>query len=412
VSSSFFVRRDPPDDAAAVIAALERPGVRWADGELDELVGPWPEGVVLLWIPGASTRGVELTHGDGRMCVRILAMSAPEDYDLAFRLLEVLGGDRQIEPEEGEPVLASEVRARFGGEWMTRNMAAGAAGIGAALARGKRVTVSGPGTKVRIEPVQPFDAVAFLETMRHAQAAALDGDDATERAGEIVSDDEGDDERTPWQEIEDGELLVGEQEHQEELQALDAKLAPVARKPTGALSGAWFLLFYVVVALLVVPAILVRVVTWPVRALLRGRREQRAEDRRLRERATCRDEVVRETAHLELAPDDLDARRRRADRLHRLGHHAAAERDLAFCLDRLADDAPSRAVVLHEHSRVLRSLGCHNLADAEQREANARGAGIVVVSRTRVVFGGAAAMFLTMAGLAEPSSLGKLVTGS
>ena len=406
MSSSFFVRRDPPDDAAAVIAALERPGVRWADGELDELDGTWPEGVVLLWIPGASTRGVEVTHGDGRMCVRILAMSAPEDYDLAFRLLEVLGGDRPVEPEEGEPVPAAEVRATFGGEWMTRNMAVGAAGIGAALARGKRVTVSGPGTSVRIEPVQPFDAVAFLETMRHAQVTALTEVQATERAGKVV-----DEERTAWEEIEDGDLLAAEQEHQEELQARDAKLTPVARTPTGALGGAWRLLFYVVVVLLIVPALVVRVVTWPVRALLRERRDARAEDRRLRERATCRDEVVRETAHLELAPGDLYARRRRADRLHRLGHHAAAERDLAFCLDRLPDDA-ARAAVLLEHARVLRSLHCHNLADAEQRAANARGAGIVLVSRARLVFGGAAGAFLVIAGLAEPSAVGRFVTGS
>lgn len=406
MSSSFFVRRAPPDDAAAVIAALERPGVRWADGELDELVGPWPEGVVLLWIPGASTRGVELTHGDGRMCVRILAMSAPEDYDLAFRLLEVLGGDRQVEPEEGEPFPATEVRARFGGEWTTRNMAAGAAGIGAALARGKRVTVSGPGTKVRIEPVQPFDAVAFLETMRHAQAAALDNGEATERAGEIVGDDEDEDGRTPWQEIEDGELLVGEQEHREELQARDAKLAPVGPAAKDPPHAGARLLYVVLLALVLVPALLVRLVTWPVRRTTRARRAARVDEQRLRERVTCRDEVVRETAHLALAPDDVESRRRRADRLRRLGHLAAAERDLTRCLDELAEGAPARAAVLLERAVVLRALGCPNLAAAAQTEAIERGAGVAPVSSASLAVEGAGTRFLAIAGLAEPRARG------
>lgn len=402
MSSSFFVRREPPDDAAEIIAAIDRPGLRWADGELDELVGPWPEGVVLLWIPGASTRGVEITHGDGTMCVRILAMSAPEDYDLAFRLVEVLGGDGPVEPEDGEPVPAKDIRAKFDKEWMARNMATGAAAIGAALARGKRVTMSGPGTSVRIEPVQPFDAVAFLETMRHAQATAISDDEKTERAGQIVEGGgEDDDDRTPWQEIEDGELLVGEQEHQEELQARDAKLGPVKPAPPEKPRRGWRLLFFLLIALLLVPALIVRLVTLPLRGLLRNRRAQREDEQLQRERATCRDEVVRETAHLEIAPHDIEARRRRADRLRRLGHRAAAERDLAYCLDQLPENDEDRPAVLLEHAIVLRSLNCPNLAAAAQADAAERGAPVERVSSARLALGGALGMFLLIAGLAD-----------
>lgn len=395
MSSSFFVRRGPPDDAAAVITALDRPGVRWADGEIDELVGtPWPEGVVLLWIPGASTRGVELTYTDGRMCVRVLAMSSPEDYDLAFRLVEVLGGDGPVEPEEGEPLPAAQVRTRFDDAWVKANMAAGANGVGAALARGKRVTISGPGTSVRIEPVQPFDAVAFLDTMRNAQATAVAANEATERGGAIVEDD---DERTPWQEIEDGDLLTGEQEHAEELRTKDAKLAPLSATPTmRARRGP---LYFLALAALLVPALVVRLVTLPFRGALRKRREAREVERLQRERATCRDEVVRETAHLELAPHDIESRRRRADRLRRLGHRAAAERDLAYCLDRLPEHDDERAPVLLEHAAVLRALSCPNLAAAAHAEAVRRGAS--AAPATDASMGGATTTFLVIAGLAD-----------
>ncbi|HUQ05487.1 MAG TPA: hypothetical protein VM261_23455 [Kofleriaceae bacterium] len=399
MSSSFFVRRGPPDDAAAVIAALERPGVRWADGELDELVGPWPEGVVVLWIPGASTRGVEvITHSDGKMAVRILAMSSPEDYDLALRLVEVLGGDRPVEPEEGEPLPAAQVRKRFDREWMLRNMATGATAIGVALARGKRVTMSGPSTNVTIEPVQPFDAVAFLDTMRSAQASALADGEQTERAGRIVEDVE-DDPRTPWQEIEDGDLLTGEQEHRDELQARDKKLAPASPAADRGMGLGWRLVFYAVVILLIVPALVTRLMTWPFRRRIVDRREEREDERRHRERETCREEVVRETAHLALTPDDIDSRRRRADRLWRLGHRAAAERDLAFCLAKLPEHDVRRELVLIEQSGVLRMLGCPNLADAAQAAAVARGVKLVPASPVRHILDGAGGAFIVMAGL-------------
>ena len=364
MSSSFIVRRGPPDDTSAVLAALDRPGLRWADGELDELAGPWPDGVILLWIPGASTRGVEVTTADGAMTVRILAMSSREDYDLAFRLIEVLGQGTVVEPEEGEPFAAAEVRARCDEAWITRTMAAGAAGIGAALARGKRVTVSGPGTSVRIDPVVPFDAPAFLETMRNAQAAAAAADtEHTVRDGKIVEDEE----RTPWEEIEDGDLLAGEQEHQAELQKRDGKLSTGSRTPPRRRGRDP--LFFVIVALVLVPAIIVRIVTWPFRISIRERRAERRDERFLRERQTCRDEVVRETAHLADQPADLEARRRRADRLRRLGHRAAAERDLAAVLDAMPDRDPARGAVLAEHAVVLDQLGCPSLAAAARAAA-------------------------------------------
>jgi hypothetical protein len=400
VSSSFFVRRGPPDDAAAVIAALDRPGVRWADGELDELVGPWPEGVVLLWIPNASTRGVEvITHSDGKMAVRILAMSSPEDYDLALRLVEVLGGDGEVEPEEGAPVPAAAVRTTFDREWMLRNMAAGAHAIGVALARGKRVTMSGPSTNVTIEPVQPFDAVAFLDTMRHAQASALADGEQTERAGRIVEELEDDDLRTPWQEIEDGELLTGEQEHRDELQARDQKLAPGGLAADEGMGLGWRLVFYAIVIAVVVPALVTRLATWPFRRRIIDRREERDEERHSRERTTLRDEVVRETAHLALAPDDIDSRRRRADRLRRLGHRAAAERDLAFCLGKLPENDARRDAVLVEHEGVLRMLGCPNLAAQAHAAAVARGVTFVPGSRVRHILDGAGGAFIVIAGL-------------
>ncbi len=392
MSSSFFLRRDPPTDAAAVIAALDRPGLRWADGELDELSGPWPAGVVLLWVPGASTRGVEITCADGRIGVRVLAMSSPDDYDLAFRLIEVLGGDGAVEPEAGAPLPAATVRTRFDRVWMTTNMAAGAAGVAAALARGKRVTVSGPRTSVRIDPVVPFDAAAFLTTMQAAQAAAV----------EVVAAhrDDDDDDRSAWQELEDGELLTGEQEHQEALIARDTRLAPLARSHrSGPRPGR--LLWLVMLALALLPALMIRVATWPFRRRLRQRRAERRGERTRRERETCRDEVVRETARLAIVPDDGEARRRRADRLRRLGHRAAAERDLAECLHQLPDAAASRGALLLEHAAVLRDLRCPNLAAAAETAAATTTVPPRPRSNISVAVDDATVTIRTIAGLAD-----------
>jgi hypothetical protein len=108
-----------------VIEAVREDALRCSEGALEELRGPWEEGGVLhLYRHGTSTRPVEVAYENGEVSVRVLALSSPDDFDLAFRLTEVLGGDGEITHEEHGAMPAREARSRLGNEWMVRETAA------------------------------------------------------------------------------------------------------------------------------------------------------------------------------------------------------------------------------------------------------------------------------------------------
>jgi hypothetical protein len=178
MSSSFWIERDRPSDAAAIIGGLDRPGVEVTGG-------PWPERSLLVWLPGASSRGVEVSHEDNTLQVRILAMSSPEDYDLAFRLVEVLGAGREVSIEGGEPAPAEEVRSRCQGAWMVRDLAAAVASLRVAT-QTHTVTISGPVRGLEIARGAAIDSAKVIDVLRFAQVMARRGveDDREEEEGE------------------------------------------------------------------------------------------------------------------------------------------------------------------------------------------------------------------------------------
>jgi hypothetical protein len=84
------------------------------EGDLPE--GPWPEGTLHFYRTPGSTRGVEVTLEGREFEVRMMAASSPDDFDLAYRILEAIGGaGAVVRTEMGDPVPLPELAPRFQG---------------------------------------------------------------------------------------------------------------------------------------------------------------------------------------------------------------------------------------------------------------------------------------------------------
>jgi hypothetical protein len=377
VSSSFWVRRETPADVTATVTALERAGLAWADGELASLTGPWPERPLLLYVPGASARGVEVARDGDETQIRVLASSSPGDFDLAFRLVEVLGGTSLVTVEGGEPTPADRVRARLGGEWMLREMAAGVAALRASLADGNRVTISGPVRSIVIEPgaERTMDLARVHEVLARAQIAEAETETETETETEAEAETEAETEAEAGADADAEAVKAHVAALRIEEEALGAAPAAPARR-----SRWWQLLPVALVFLIVlVPALAVRLVLFPVR--WRVRDALGARGTRRRERA--REAVVEATSAVAAAPDDVDALNRRGLAYLAAGRTAEAERDFAACEARLAAGATAeitRGGALHNRSVALHRLGLPQLGS--RSAAAARAAGFQILGPT------------------------------
>ncbi|HEU0030791.1 MAG TPA: hypothetical protein VFQ53_09160 [Kofleriaceae bacterium] len=497
MSSSFFVPLEGVPDVASTIAALDRPGVRWADGELATL-DDWPERSLLLYIPGVSSRGVECVRDGMEMKVRLLVLSTEGDYDLAFRLVEVLGRTATVSVEGGDPTPANRVRAVCGGDWMTRDRAVGLAAMRASLAAGHAVEITGPVRGLAVATAADVDDVP--ERLRALQIAEPDADERaglavvlhggrldayhgpiatralavlaagpeglTDRvrelpraeavdyafldAGWIVDlddrvvivarwGDRGDkpdlarwdgftitradtpvalaaylgarglglppvrthDDDPAWDAVV-GAIALGAQEHRAKLDADERAVG----KPASRSSPIGMALIAIAFLVVVIPALVVRLLTIPLRGWLRDREPRRRAPRP----ELPRDELVEVHAKLAAQPDDLELRQRRAELCLQRGWWAEADRDFAVCLARLdAGAAPGKVVrgaVLHNLGVTRTLLRCPQLA--ERARVAAKQAGFVLrapvhrrawhaIATYGVVVGG---MFAVIAGLA------------
>ena len=113
VSFSFYTTAyGPPHLAHLLASADDHDDLRLAE----ELVDPWPEGFAFhVHRDQRSTRGVELCWESDQLQVRLLTLASPEDWELAFRLLEeAAGGQGRVRTEDGQESEVSELRERFG----------------------------------------------------------------------------------------------------------------------------------------------------------------------------------------------------------------------------------------------------------------------------------------------------------
>jgi hypothetical protein len=198
--------------------------------------------------------------------------------------------------------------------------------IQTALAAGETVQIDGPVRGLEFSPeAVGYDAIAMITKLRRAQVE----DDHQARL---------DDERR------DDEHLAALRLEEERLPALPT--APPRPRARGGKLGT-ILFVFLPIAALTPPALLVRLLTWPLRRWLR----ERTEARRLRGRAKIEQSLAEATAKAEAAPENFQARIDRAVYLAALGHHERADRELSVCL-RERDDL---------------ALAWHNLAVTRER---------------------------------------------
>lgn len=257
-------------------------------------------------------------------------------------------------------------------------MAANAAAIRAGLATGKAVVVSGPLVGIEIANDAAFEPETFVRHLVQVQVeewrqrrATSDVPRVHPTRGErkLALSPSGNPESDSRNRDVVFELATEAAHRADELSAQDERIStplpPEERHPRFRL----YLLGVVVGTLVaIVPALVVRLLTWPLRPWLRARAH--ADYWKHRERREA--DVARETERLRAAPDDVESRLRRASALSSLRQHAAAEFDLATCL---AGEMPGewRPEVVHRRAEALRCLGLKRLASTEEQRARKLG---------------------------------------
>src|SRR5215510_14860466 len=115
MSYSFYVRTDVKPSVADVLARIDFPDVVAPDAR-----GAWPDGTLHIYRAEISTRTTEITYEDHAFQVRIMALASPEDYELAFRVVEhlaVLTGS-QVKSEEDITFPAEKLRDIYDTTWV------------------------------------------------------------------------------------------------------------------------------------------------------------------------------------------------------------------------------------------------------------------------------------------------------
>ena len=181
MSSSFFVEMSAAPMIDQILGAIDGDDLRCAEKPIAKLSGTWPDGALHFYRHGQSTRSVEVVREGNEMQVRILSLSSPVDYELAFRFVELLGGDGTVRHEEADAFPAAEVASRFRGDWMARDLAVSITGLVDAVRSGAPSTyasVSGPVRPVHIgarlldevsDEDGDVDPMALIEAARRIQ---------------------------------------------------------------------------------------------------------------------------------------------------------------------------------------------------------------------------------------------------
>jgi len=107
----------------------------------------WPEGIIHLHREFVSARNVEVTKDKGTFEVRLMSMSAPEDTELALRIVETVAarlGVRTVDSENFGELPVSELRVAHDDAWVRNQWESGASVVAAMIGQGRGpITVPG-----------------------------------------------------------------------------------------------------------------------------------------------------------------------------------------------------------------------------------------------------------------------------
>jgi hypothetical protein len=145
VSFTFSVATASPPPLASISDRLGG-DLRFEEDEAAGGATAWPPMCVHLYQPGVSTRSVELCHTGDAVKVRLLACSAPEDYELGLRVVQVvaeLAGAR-VRPEDAGELAAGELDGRYGSEWAAGQVSASVGMLAALVRKRGPVAMRGP----------------------------------------------------------------------------------------------------------------------------------------------------------------------------------------------------------------------------------------------------------------------------
>jgi len=183
MSYSFYIRTGVRPAIADVLARIDFPDIVAPDAR-----GAWPDGTLQIYRVEISTRSTEITYENHAFQVRILALACPEDYELAFRVVEHLAAltGAQVESEDDNTFPAQKLRDIYDATWVKRMTDSHPNFIRHfAKGEGKTVTVVGPVRKFHIGPRLyaelevdgPADGLPLriLEAIRRTQYRDLSG---------------------------------------------------------------------------------------------------------------------------------------------------------------------------------------------------------------------------------------------
>jgi len=179
---SFVVRVHPPALPELPLLADEVARQLGLDVEIDEASRlaaqagerestwcPWPMHAAAMFVPGATTRGVELLAGKGaagaEVRVSVPALATWADWRLGINLACLLAGDGAAVVEGEGQFLAAGLRRHFedADDRYLSELAEGAVAVAAAAAEGRVARVGGPGGYAAVGPRTWMDLADVVE---------------------------------------------------------------------------------------------------------------------------------------------------------------------------------------------------------------------------------------------------------
>ncbi len=131
-------------------------------------------GVRHFFIPNLSCRGSEVAAEEDGYSVRILACSAPEEYELAFTLVETIAKltNGKISGECGSSVTVEQLRSKFDSEWINNDLDGSFAAVksaAAGLTKGEYLSLSGAVRPFYVGPrmFEEFRKLGSEESLRN-----------------------------------------------------------------------------------------------------------------------------------------------------------------------------------------------------------------------------------------------------